>query len=125
MLKSLFIIGAGGFLGSISRYGITLLTTKLWGSGFPWGTISVNIIGSFLIGIVYGMAVHNDWLSADLRLFLAIGFCGSFTTFSTFSYDIIQLLNTGHFIYTTLYIAGSILAGILAVYAGIGVFKLV
>lgn len=124
MLKTLLIIGTGGFLGSISRYGINLLSTKLWGTGFPWGTLAVNIIGSFLIGIVYGMAVKHDWLSPDLRLFLAIGFCGSFTTFSTFSYDIIQLLNSGHFLQTTAYIAGSIILGLMAVFAGIGLFKM-
>ncbi|MFB6340414.1 fluoride efflux transporter CrcB [Saccharicrinis sp. FJH2] len=123
MLRTLLIIGTGGFLGSISRYGVTLLTTKWWGNAFPWGTLTVNIIGSFLIGIIYGLAVQNDWLTADLRLFLAIGFCGSFTTFSTFSYDIIQMINTGHFIYTSLYVAGSILMGMLAVFAGIGLFK--
>ena len=124
MLKTLLIIGTGGFLGSISRYGVTVLTTKWWGNAFPWGTLTVNIIGSFLIGIIYGLAVQNDWLTAEMRLFLAIGFCGSFTTFSTFSYDIIQMINTGHFIYTSLYVAGSILLGILAVFAGIGLFKI-
>lgn len=119
MLKTLLIIGLGGFLGSISRYGISLLTTNIWGNAFPWGTFAVNIIGSFLIGIIYGLAVQNNWLTADMRLFLAIGFCGSFTTFSTFSYDTLQLINSGQLLFTLLYVAGSILLGLLAIWGGI------
>lgn len=124
MVKTLLLVGAGGFLGSISRYAVTQLTSRLWGDLFPWGTFSVNIIGSLLIGIIYGLAVHNNWLSADVRIFLAIGFCGSFTTFSTFSFDTVQLLNTGQMLPTILYVAGSVLLGLLAVFAGIGIIKL-
>lgn len=124
MVKTLLLVGAGGFLGSISRYAVTQLTYRLWGDLFPWGTFSVNIIGSLLIGIIYGLAVHNNWLSADVRIFLAIGFCGSFTTFSTFSFDTVQLLNTGQMLPTILYVAGSVLLGLLAVFAGIGIIKL-
>ncbi len=117
-LKQLILIGIGGGLGSALRYYLSqLLHTYQW-SKFNLGTLSVNIIGSFLIGLLMGYALKNEPENNYLISFAVIGFCGGFTTFSSFSLDNLELLKQGDYINFLIYSLGSLCLGILAVFLG-------
>ncbi len=88
-IKCLLIMLGGG-LGALSRYGIGLLSVRLWGVHFPWGTLAVNLIGCFLIGLIFAAADRARLLSPDLRLFLVTGYLGALTTFSTFALETVN-----------------------------------
>ncbi len=120
-MKNIILVGIGGFLGSISRYGVTLLFAK-YSTQFPLSTFLVNIIGSFLIGIFYAFTEEIPPLM-QTRLFLTTGFCGGFTTFSAFTSENLSLLQKGEYVLFFIYVITSILIGILAVLAGILVVK--
>ncbi len=92
MLKSIMIVGLGGFIGTVLRFWVTRGFQLSQTSVFPWGTLTVNIIGSFVIGIVLGISEKGNFLSPEWRLFLTIGLCGGFTTFSSFSNEAFLLL---------------------------------
>ena len=87
MKTNIFLIAIGGLLGSVARYLSVVYVTKLIPSQFPYGTFAVNIAGCLVIGIIYGLSLRYLWLTPEWRLLLATGFCGGFTTFSTFSYE--------------------------------------
>lgn len=117
-MKELIYIFLGGGLGSVFRYSLHLLINGRGPvHGFPWSTFAVNILGSFLIGLFYGLSARLN-ISHETRLFLTVGFCGGFTTFSTFSNECLTLMRHGFYGTATLYIALSIVLGILAVLAG-------
>lgn len=116
MVKLLLVAG-GGALGSAARYAVGNWVQSGFGTGFPWGTLFVNVSGSFLIGAVLGLFEHSG-LSNEARLFFAVGVLGGYTTFSTFSHDTLRLLATGSFAPALLNSAGQLLAGLAAVYAG-------
>ncbi len=116
MLHSLLLVGAGSFFGGIFRFLLSKCITSQIPSAFPVGTFAVNVAGCFLIGIFYGISEHG--LNASARLFLTVGLCGGFTTFSTFANESLQLLRSGNAFTTALYAALSVFFGILAVYAG-------
>lgn len=118
MLRILLLIGTGGFLGSISRYLLAKLLQQQFLSPFPYGTFGVNILGCFLIGLFYGLSERTGFISDDLRLFLTVGFCGGFTTFSTFANENLSLLRDGAFLYFAAYSAFSLFFGLVAVYLG-------
>jgi CrcB protein len=118
-LKTILLIGSGGFLGSIARYGLQQLTHKVIATTFPFGTLLVNIIGCFAIGLIYGSASKSNWLTEDWKLFLAVGICGGFTTFSSFSHENIKLLQEGHALQALLYIAASLFIGLAMTFLGI------
>ena len=118
MLRTILIVGAGGFIGSVMRYLVQLFVEKGVSSTFPWGTFIANITGSFIIGIVFALAQKGNLLSAEWRLFLAVGICGGFTTFSSFAYNNLTMLKEqayGQFIWN---VGGSLILGLLAVYLG-------
>jgi len=92
MLRMLFIVGSGGFLVSAARYLSQVMINKYFPSSFPYGTFSINVSGSFLIGLIFALGEKGNILSPEVRMFLVTGFCGGFTTFSTFSYEILQQL---------------------------------
>ncbi len=119
MLRTILIVGTGGFIGSALRYLVQVGMEKSLGSSFPWGTFIANIVGSFIIGIVFALAEKGNLLSAEWRIFLAVGFCGGFTTFSSFAYNNLNLLKDNSIHYLFLNIGGSLVLGILAVYLGI------
>src|SRR5579875_2829003 len=99
MIKLFFIIGLGGAIGSFLRYCTGLLFAKSHLSAFPYATLTVNITGCFIIGLLFSSSEKYQWLSVNWRLFLITGFCGGFTTFSTFAYENIKLLQEGNTMY--------------------------
>ena len=116
ILKNILWVGAGSFVGGALRY-LVSLGLKYTG-GFPWATFLVNLIGCLLIGLLWGLFSRFANASQQLVLFLSVGFCGGFTTFSTFSKESLQLIQSGNWGYLALYVTGSILLGILLVAAG-------
>lgn len=117
-MKQLLLVGFGGFFGSIARYWMSKLNLTWDFHSIPMGTLAVNIIGSFLIGFMLGIFMNSNLLHTNLKLFLVVGFCGGFTTFSSFSNENFLLLQNGQYLTALIYIGGSIIIGILAVFAG-------
>jgi len=123
MIKNWLLVGIGGFIGSVARYLISNTFSKFFPILFPIGTFSVNILGSFIIGLVYGLS--EEYISfQQYRLFLATGICGGFTTFSSFTAENLALIQKGEWWLFLSYTFISILLGILAVLLGIWVSKL-
>ena len=122
MYKTLLLIGTGGFLGSTSRYLLARFIAHQWPSVFPYGTFVVNILGCLTIGLLMGFSFSND-LSASYRLFLAAGFCGGFTTFSTFSLELFEVYQKGQTGLALIYALVSIVFGFLAVGVGFWLTK--
>lgn len=118
MLKGAIIVGLGGFLGSVARYISSQFIHKIFSTNFPLGTLIINLIGCFLIGFLLGLFEKGSLISSDLRLFLTVGFCGGFTTFSTFSNDTVNLVNDTEVLYLMLYMGLSIFAGISFTFIG-------
>ncbi|NTU87553.1 MAG: fluoride efflux transporter CrcB [Chlorobiaceae bacterium] len=123
IMGNMLLVGAGGFLGSVARY-LVALAVPFAGTGFPFATFAVNMLGSFFIGLLSELAVSTTMLSPETRLFLVTGFCGGFTTFSSYMYENAALIRDGQVFYTTLYLAGSIAGGFLALYTGMATAKL-
>jgi CrcB protein len=122
-MKQAFIVGLGGFIGSIARYrlgGMILHHSASW--RFPLSTFLINVIGCFVIGALAALAEHRDWFSPDLRLFLFTGILGGFTTFSAFAYEGIFLLRRGEAAIAFAYASLSVICGFAAVWLS---FKLV
>jgi CrcB protein len=118
-MYELIAIALGGALGAISRYLVVGLVTDYMGKSFPFGTMTVNITGSFFIGMLYVLVVQKLHLAPELKAILVVGFLGSFTTFSTFSLETFSLIERGHFTQAGIYLVGSVVLGLLAVWAGI------
>ena len=118
-LKTLLIVFAGSGLGGVARYGMQNWFARFYALAFPFGTFTVNFIGCLLIGLFYALSEKGNLLTPEWRMALTTGFCGGFTTFSTFAYENMNLLRTGDYLYFGLYIAGSVLLGIAAVFLGV------
>lgn len=118
MIKNLLLIGTGGFLGSIARYLISQLNLTVSFHSIPVGTLTVNVAGSFLIGFLTGIAEKSMILTPEWRLFLMVGLCGGFTTFSAFANENLMLIHNGQGLAVLLYTGLSIFLGFLAVYLG-------
>lgn len=118
MNRSLFLVGLGGFLGSVSRYWVQQLVLRYAPMGFPLGTFLVNVVGCLLIGLFLGFFERHTAASLSWRLFLTTGFCGGFTTFSTFAYESLTLGRTGELVLLAIYTAGSLLVGMLGAFLG-------
>ena len=123
-MKSILIVFLGGGLGSIFRYLINLLIKNPEGQ-FPINTFLVNMIGSFLIGIIFGYLNENNYINNNIILFLVIGFCGGLTTFSSFTYDSYELISFEKFFFLIIYNFLSIIIGIALVYFGLWLSKMV
>ncbi|MBN1988985.1 MAG: fluoride efflux transporter CrcB [Bacteroidales bacterium] len=124
MLKTLIFIGAGGFVGSIARYLLSQIIQQNATSSFPWGTLVVNVVGSLLIGLFYGLSERGAIGSSEVRLFLTVGLCGGFTTFSTFSNENLALLRDGQFSFFAMYAFASVVLGLVAVLGGFALTKM-
>lgn len=119
MDRNIFLVGFGGLIGSIARYLVAVLFAGQFASGFPFATLAVNILGCFLIGIIFAFTERSNALSPEWRVLLTTGFCGGFTTFSTFSYESIKLMQDGEFLYLGLNVVLSVVVGFAATYLGI------
>lgn len=118
MDRSFLFVGLGGFLGSISRYWVQQYFLRYVPGGFPLGTFLVNVGGCLLIGLFLGFFERHTAATLAWRLFLTTGFCGGFTTFSTFAYESVVLGRTGELLLLAAYAAGSLLVGMLAAFLG-------
>ena len=116
MVDVIYVAVAGG-LGAISRYYLSGLAQRV-GSGFPYGTLTVNLVGSFLLGLIMQAGISTDLMPRALRLALTIGFLGAFTTFSTFSYETLGYLEDGAWLTASLNVLINVVPGIIAVFLG-------
>ncbi len=115
MIKNLLLVGLGGALGSMLRYAAAVMINTKY---FPWPTLTVNIIGSFFIGLIFALSIKDETFLNNWKLFLATGICGGFTTFSSFSLENMGLLQQGKYATALTYICLSIILGIIAAFAG-------
>ncbi len=121
MVKLLFI-ALGGALGSLARYGASGLAQQKYNGVFPVGTLTVNLVGSFLIGLLWGLA-ENSTLNPNVRTFLFVGILGGFTTFSTFSLETLNLLRDGEFKLALVNVLLNNLVGIVLAFVGLMLAK--
>jgi CrcB protein len=120
---SLMLVGSGGFLGSVARYVTAKSIDEKVSSLIPHGTLAVNIIGSFILGILYAFIARKVGFTDNLKLLLGTGFCGGFTTYSAFAFENVNLLQQKLLSLSVLYILLTLTFGFLAVFAGISVGK--
>lgn len=116
----MLIAGVGGFVGTCARYLVGVLAKHVVATSFPLGTLAVNVIGSFIIGVLYGLAERHGLLSGNMSLLLITGFCGGFTTFSSFADDGFLMLQQRHWTMFLLYFGLSLALGLLMVWIGRG-----
>lgn len=119
MIRNVLLVALGGAFGSVIRYAASLFIHTRY---FPWPTLAVNIIGSFIIGLVLACSIREESFLYNWKLFLATGVCGGFTTFSAFSLENMEFLQSGKYVYMIFYITASIVFGIAAAWGG---FRLV
>ncbi len=118
-MKELLAVFIGSGLGGLSRFGLGKWINSWHNQHFPYGTFAVNVMACFILGLAIGLADHKQLLSPTARLFLTVGFCGGFSTFSTFSLETISLFQQGHNCSLVLYILGSILLCVAATFGGL------
>ena len=124
MIYRCALVGVGGFIGAIARYLLGGWVQQKWGAAFPYGTFVINVSGSFLLAFFGTLALRFGWLDS-WRLFFAVGFVGSYTTFSTFEYESIQLVaEGGRWSIAGINLAGSVVVGFLAAYVGVVVARI-
>jgi CrcB protein len=122
---NILIVGLGGFLGAVARYGVGHWVGQHLGRTFPWGTMAVNVSGTFLIGLVIGISAARHLENPLWRLFLAVGFLGAYTTFSTFEFETGELLKDGATLMAAANVGGSVMAGFLALRLGEAVARVI
>jgi len=113
-----FAIAVGGALGAMGRFAMSHQVYQLFGRDFAWGTLSVNVIGSFIMGLIAVLFVDKLDVSSEWRAFIMVGFLGAFTTFSTFSYETMEYIQIGEMSKALLNIAVSVISCLIAVWAG-------
>lgn len=117
-MRNVLIIGIGGFLGAVARYGIALWIGQRWGRSFPLGTFVINITGSLVIGFLMPLLTERFMINPQWRLFLAVGFLGAYTTFSTFEYETGALLKDGEWLIAGINVVSSVIVGFAALKVG-------
>jgi fluoride exporter len=122
-LQIILAVALGGALGSVARYLVGVGSGKMFGVDFPWGTLIINILGSFLIGVFAELFALKWDLPQTGRVFLTVGICGGFTTFSTFSLDSYVLLEHGELWAAAFYMIGSVVLSIAGLFAGLHLIR--
>ena len=118
-LFNALLVGSGGFIGSVLRYGLSgLVQSSAPLSSFPWGTLAVNLLGCFLIGLIAGLVDTRQLFTPEIRLFLLIGLLGGFTTYSTFGYETFALMRDSEHFRALAYVGLHVIAGLAMVWAG-------
>jgi len=123
MNRGILFVAVGGLIGCVARYLIAIAVSRQVSSTFPFGTMGINIAGCFLIGIFYALAEKGNILTPEWRLFLTTGFCGGFTTFSTYSYESMNLMRDGQWLYLCIYVFGSNIIGLGGTFLGMTIIK--
>jgi len=119
------MVALGGAIGAVARYVLAGAVMRVTGSSFPFGTLAVNVFGCLLVGLTAGLAIDRAGLiGPGVRVFLIIGVCGAFTTFSAFGYETLELLRTDQFWRAGLNVGGNLVAGLAAVWAGLALARL-
>ena len=122
-IDKILIVAAGGALGAIARYWLGGVINARWPMHFPLGTFLINLTGSFIIGFFLTFLEQHSPTHANWRLLVAVGFVGAYTTFSTFEFETLKLLETGQALIAALYVASSVLVGFLAVWLGVSLAR--
>jgi fluoride exporter len=117
-------VAAGGALGSVTRYLVGVASGRLFGTNFPWGTLIINVTGSFLIGAFVGLFATRWDLPQAARIFLTVGICGGYTTFSTFSLDAWYLIERGQNVASLMYMLFSVVLSVLALIGALQLAKM-
>lgn len=117
-MKIFWAVAVGAALGGVSRHYLAMFVHQRSGTEFPLGTLVVNVTGSLLLGVIMRYALQTDVISPEARSFMATGFCGGYTTFSTFSYDTVKLLEEGEYGRAGLYVSASVIISLLATLVG-------
>jgi CrcB protein len=115
------LVAVGGLLGSVGRYWLAGAVQRLSGPDFPFGTLAVNVVGSFIVAFVMVLSIERGLIGANARLFLTIGFCGGFTTMSTFSWETLALARDGQTAFALANVAASVGASLTAAWLGANV----
>ncbi|NKB45645.1 MAG: fluoride efflux transporter CrcB [Alphaproteobacteria bacterium] len=116
-------VAAGGAVGSAARYMVTVIVQRLFGTGFPWWTLSVNVLGSFVMGVIVTTIALRWYVGQTGQAFLMIGVLGGFTTFSAFSLDVATLIERNEVVSAGGYVVGSVVLSIGALFAGIALTR--
>ncbi|MBT9370173.1 fluoride efflux transporter CrcB [Rhizobium sp. CSW-27] len=124
-MVNLLLVAFGGAVGSVCRYLTGILMTRLLGMAFPWGTLTVNVVGSFAIGFLTELVARKLNASMEMRLLIVVGFLGGFTTFSSFSLDTLALYERGATAAALAYILVSVTVSLLATFGGLAVGRAV
>lgn len=122
-LQVLLAVALGGALGASGRHLVSRLMLHWFGSAFPWGTFTVNVAGSFLMGVLIETAALKLDLSNEMRAFLFVGILGGFTTFSSFALDAVTLFERGALMPSFLYVAGSVVLSLAGLFAGLSLMR--
>ena len=120
----IFSIALGGALGAVSRYCLGNFVSRIIGSSLPYGTFVINILGCFCMGFLMTLIIERNILPAAWRLFLCVGFLGGFTTFSSFGYETLMLLQEGRYLAVLGYAGGSIVLGLVAAALGVALGRI-
>tara|TARA_Y100000588_G_scaffold168332_1_gene182162 strand:+ start:3437 stop:3817 length:381 start_codon:yes stop_codon:yes gene_type:complete len=122
-MKVAIIIAIGGAVGAVGRHFLTGYLGQLMGGGFPWAILTVNVIGSFLLGVVTELAGQSVLVTPEIKALMTVGFLGAFTTFSAFSLDIVELCERGHWFLAFLYIGASVFLSVSGLIGGVVLVK--
>jgi fluoride exporter len=122
-MKLIGWVAAGGAAGAAMRYLVMIAASHLWGITFPWGTLTVNVLGSLILGVLVEAMALTWSVSEGVRAFLVIGVLGAFTTFSTFSLDVVTLYEKGEWGFAAAYVLASVILSVLALFAGLALAR--
>jgi CrcB protein len=125
MMERLLGVALGGALGSLCRYGLGGLAQSCWGARFACGTLSVNVLGCFLMGLVMSLSAEGGWITPAWRLWLATGFLGGFTTFSAFGHETLSLAEAGELTRAGLNVLANVVFGLASTWGGLAAGRLI